>query len=108
MAPLRSRRLRLLESLRRTFSEMLHERVHRAATRRGRREPVDTSAIYTAAMDEAPDLLDQLLLVHQRVQQEQGDEAAADPTPGLDDVERKRMLSAIRATVQRSAARFNL
>jgi hypothetical protein len=107
MAHVRSRRLRLLESLRRTLSEMLHERVWKSASRNGRGEPVNTSAIYTAAIAEDPDLLDQLLLVHHRVRQEQGEIQPDAPTPQTDDGERRRMLSAVRATVRQSAARFH-
>jgi hypothetical protein len=100
--------LRVLESLRRTLSEMLHDRVRRTATNNGRSEPHNTSSIYTAASTETPDLLDQLLLVHHRVRQEQGELDAAELLPAEDHGERRRMLSAIRATVQRSEMRFNL
>jgi hypothetical protein len=72
MAHPRSRRLRLLESLRRTINEMLHARVRRAANAKGHGSPINTSTIYTSASREAPELLDQLLLIHQRVNQEQG------------------------------------
>jgi hypothetical protein len=105
MTALRSRRLRLLESLRRTLSEKLHDRMQVTATSKGHRAPVDTSSIYTMASSEAPDLLEQLLLVHHRVRQEQGEEVPSDP-PRDDDLERKRMLSAVRATVQRAELRF--
>jgi hypothetical protein len=87
---------------------LLHDRVRSLATTKGRREPPDTSAIYTVAASEAPDLLDQLLLVHHRVRQEQGEVDLGDTPPANDDGERRRMLSAIRATVQRSSARFNV
>ena len=105
MTAMRSRRLRLLESLRRTLSEMLHDRVQVAANRRGHRAPADTSSVYTMAAAEAPDLLEQLLLVHHCVRQEQGETLVNDP-PNEDDLERKRMLSAVRATVQRAELRF--
>ena len=108
MAPLRSRRLRLLESLRRTLSEMLEERVIHAAGQNGRCEPVNTSAIYTMAVAEAPDLLDQLLFVHHRVREEQGEVPQGDPPPDQDDAERKRLLSAVRATVRQSSVRYNV
>jgi hypothetical protein len=87
---------------------MLHDRVRKAAAKNGRSEPQNTSSIYTVASTETPDLLDQLLLVHHRVGQEQGDIDPADAAPVEDHGERQRMLSAIRATVQRSEARFNL
>jgi hypothetical protein len=103
----RSRRLRLLESLRRTISELLHDRVRKAAAGRGRPEPENTSAIYAMAQSEVPDLLDQLLLVHHRVEQERGEVRQGPTPPPPDDRERKRMLSAVRAMVHRSAERFN-
>jgi len=84
---------------------MLHDRVQVAANRSGHRTPNDTSSIYTVASSEAPDLLEQLLLVHHRVRQEQGEAVPTDP-PHEDELERKRMLSAVRATVQRSELRF--
>lgn len=108
MVPTRSRRLRLLESLCRTISDMLHDRVHRAAVARGFSPvPESTSAIYTLAKAEVPDLLDQLLLVHHRACEERG-ETVPSREPGLprDDGERKRMLSAVRAAVLRSEDRF--
>lgn len=100
MSRLRSRRLRLLESLRRTLSEKLHFQVWRAARQCGRRAPENTSAIYAMAKAATPQLLDQLLLVHHRALQEEG--ALPHPAgPPVDDIERKRMLSAVRATVDR-------
>jgi hypothetical protein len=84
---------------------MLHDRVQVAANRSGHRAPNDTSSIYAVASSEAPDLLEQLLLVHHRVRQEEGEELAPDP-PQHDDGERKRMLSAVRATVQQAEMRF--
>ena len=100
----RSRRLRLLESLRRTINEMLHNRVQRAADAKGRCLPVNTSMIYTSASREAPELLNQLLLVHQRVAEEQGRAAAPTPPDQLDDPARRAMLSAVRAAVNRTQA----
>jgi len=86
---------------------MLHERVWKSASKNGRGEPVNTSAIYTAAIEQDPDLLDQLLLVHHRVRQEQGEIEPDAPAPQTNDTERRRMLSAVRATVRQSAARFH-
>lgn len=101
----RSRRLRLLESLRATLSEKLHSKVFRVARSCGRHSPENTSAIYAMAAAATPDLLDQLLLVHHRVGEETEDfEAPA--APPMDDVERMRMLSAVRATVDRAARRL--
>jgi len=102
---IRSRRLRLLESLRHTLSDKLHIQVSRAAKKCGRHEPDNTSAIYAMAVAATPDLLDQLLLVHHRVDEERGN-ATDDGVPPCDDIERKRMLSAVRATVERAASRL--
>ena len=104
MTPPRSRRLRLLESLRRTISEMLHEKVQRAATARGHGTPLNTSSFYTSAADEAPELLDQLLFVHRRVGQERGEDMATIPPGTLDHGSRIAMLSAVRAAVNRAQA----
>ena len=105
MAEPRSRRLRLLESLCRAISDKLHDSVSRAALACGKDVTENTSAIYTVARSEAPELLDQLLFVHHRVRQERGESPplADDVT---DDVERQAMLSAVRAAVGRSRARF--
>lgn len=105
MARARSRRLRLLESLRRTLSEKLHMQVWRAARGCGR-APENTAAIYAMAQLSSPELLDQLLLVHHRVLEEEGQEKQRLSAPPVDDLERKRMLSAVRATVDRTAARL--
>lgn len=102
MVPQRSRRLRLLESLRRTMHEILHERVHRLAEKRGHGAPQNTSSIYTSAEQEAPELLDQLFFVHRRVGEEMGEEVDPKPLDQLDDQRRKAMLSAVRAAVHRS------
>ena len=102
MAEPRSRRLRLLESLRRTISEMLHHKVHRAASDKGHGAPHNTSSIYTSAEEEAPELLEQLLFVHKRVGEERGDQVPPDAPDRLAENERKAMLSAVRAAVYRS------
>jgi len=104
MAQPRSRRLRLLESLRRTINEMLHDRVRRAANEKGHGAPVNTSTIYSSAAREAPELLDQLLFVHQKVNQERGHANEAKPPNQLADPDRKAMLSAVRAAVNRTRA----
>ena len=106
MAEPRSRRLRLLESLCRAISDKLHESVSRAAAANGKDIPENTSAIYTVAQSETPELLDQLLLVHQRVRQERGEATPLTDSAG-DDSERQAMLSAVRAAVGRSRARFS-
>jgi hypothetical protein len=94
-----------LESLRHTLSEKLHSQVSRAAKKCGRHEPDNTSAIYAMAVAATPDLLDQLLLVHQRVGEERGELLDNEAAP-CDDIERKRMLSAVRKTVDRAASRL--
>jgi len=108
MPPSRSRRLRLLESLRKTINDLLHDRVRKVVTDRGQAPPPDTtSAIYTVASREAPELLDQLFCVHQRATQERGEPITV-PPPGSEasDLERKRMLSAVRAAVTQTHVRF--
>ena len=102
MVPQRSRRLRLLESLRRTINEMLHVRVQRLAHARGHGAPQNTSSIYTSASEEAPELLDQLFFVHRRVGEEMGETVDQKTPDRLDDRQRKAMLSAVRAAVNRS------
>ncbi len=102
MVPQRSRRLRLLESLRRTMNEMLHVRIQRLAQSRGHGAPQNTSSIYTSASQEAPELLDQLLFVHRKVSEEMGDTIDTTPPGRLDEQRRKAMLSAVRAAVNRS------
>jgi hypothetical protein len=102
MAPTRSRRLRLLESLRRTINEMLHSRVQRLARARGHGTPHNTSTIYASASREAPELLDQLLLVHRRVAEERGEEVHPTMPEECSDLQRKAMLSAVRAAVNQT------
>jgi len=81
---------------------MLHDRVRRAAQSHGRLPPQNTSSIYTSASEEAPELLDQLLFVHRRVNQEEGNEVLPTPPDGLDHGDRKAMLSAVRAAVNQT------
>jgi len=102
MAPQRSRRLRLLESLRRTMNEILHDRIHRLALKRGHGAPQNTSSIYASASEEAPELLDQLFFVHRKVGEEKGEEVDSSTPDTLDERQRKAMLSAVRAAVHRS------
>ena len=103
----RSRRLRLLESLRRTISEKLHRKVSSSSVSNvGFSPPENTSAIYQQAKHVAPDLLDQLFNVHQRTCEEQGQPMIIGQGPEPNDLERKQMLSAVRAAVMRSQTRF--
>jgi hypothetical protein len=81
---------------------MLHDRVHRAARGRGHGAPVNTSSIYASAQDEVPELLDQLLLVHKRVGEERGDLVRQHDLDELTDADRRAMLSAVRAAVNRT------
>ena len=102
MVPQRSRRLRLLESLRRTINEMLHVRVQRLAQARGHGAPQNTSSIYTSASEDTPELLDQLFFVHRKVGEEMGEEIDPSTPDRLDESQRMAMLSAVRAAVHRS------
>lgn len=103
----RSRRLRLLESLRKTISDKLHEKVSTASVANGGfGPPENTSAIYQQAKHVAPDLLDQLFNVHQRACEEQGQPMITGKGPEPDDLERKQMLSAVRAAVMQSQTRY--
>jgi hypothetical protein len=103
----RSRRLRLLESLRSTLSDTLHSQVIRAAKACGRCAPDNTSSFYAMASAATPELLDQLLLVHQRVDEERRQLRGQASLPD-DDMERKRMLSAVRATVDRASLKLGV
>ena len=63
------------------LNEVLTNRVSKAATSKGQAPPPDnTNAIYVAAVREAPELLDQLLLVHQRAREESGEKPSV-PKP---------------------------
>lgn len=107
MGSARSRRLRLLESLRRTISDKLHEKVSSSGVAYGGFSPPEnTSAIYTQAKHVAPDLLDQLFNVHKRTCEEQGQPMITCHGPEPSDIERKQMLSAVRAAVMRSQTKF--
>ena len=107
MGTSRSRRLRLLESLRRTISDKLHQKVHTSSLSNGSfTPPENTSAIYLQAKRVAPELLDQLFNVHIRACEEQGSPPHVPEGGGSDDLERKQMLSAVRAAVMRSQTRF--
>jgi hypothetical protein len=107
MGTSRSRRLRLLESLRRTMSDKLHDKVSSSYRGNGSFSPPEnTSAIYTHAKRVAPELLDQLLNVHVRACEEQGLPTVSPTGQESDDLRRKQMLSAVRAAVLRSQTRF--
>lgn len=107
MGSARSRRLRFLESLRKTISEKLHEKVSMASVaNHSFAPPENTSEIYQKAKHVAPDLLDQLFNVHQRACEEQGQPMITGRGPEPSDLERKQMLSAVRAAVMRSQTRF--
>jgi hypothetical protein len=88
------------------LSEKLHTQVSSAAKSCGRHQPVNTSEIYAMAAAATPELLDQLLLVHHRVREERGEVVAEEAQPPVDDIERMRMLSAVRATVDRMIFRI--
>jgi hypothetical protein len=84
------------------MNEILHDRVHRLAQKRGHGAPQNTSSIYASAAEEVPELLDQLFFVHRRVGEEMGEEIDPGSPEGLDENQRKAMLSAVRAAVHRS------
>lgn len=84
------------------MSELLHSRVQQIAVARGRAVPQNTSSIYTSAAEDAPELLDQLLLIHRRVGEESGHAPRTPHQERLDDRQRRAMLSAVRAAVNRS------
>jgi hypothetical protein len=84
------------------MNEILLDRVHRVAQKRGHGAPQNTSSIYASAAEEAPELLDQLFFVHRRVGEEMGEEIDPSTPDRLDDHQRKAMLSAVRAAVHRS------
>ncbi len=104
---MKSRRLRLLEGMRRTLSELVEHRARALARTKGwPRSPENTSAIYTLAATGAPGLLDQLLQVHHMTEQEAGEIPPSRPwVPPVSDGERRRMLSAVRATVRQTGIR---
>lgn len=103
----RSRRLRLLESLRKTISDKLHEKVNASSVAgNGFAPPENTNAIYVQAKRLAPELLDQLLNVHMRACEEQGTTAVTQKGDEPNDLERRQMLSAVRAAVMRSQTRY--
>jgi hypothetical protein len=84
------------------MNEILHDRVHRLALKRGHGAPQNTSSIYASAAEEAPELLDQLFFVHRKVGEEMGQEVDPNTPDRLDEQQRKAMLSAVRAAVHRS------
>jgi hypothetical protein len=104
MAGIRSRRQKMLEGMRRTLCDLLHDRVRKVARSRGFvRPPKNTSHIYAVAADEAPDLLNQLFNVHALADAEKVPSQTPSPIaiPTRDE-ERKRMLSAVRASIARA------
>lgn len=106
MAAIRSRRLKLLDAMRRSMSDLLHNRVERVSSEgRPTSPPLDTSAIYGRAVSVAPELLQRLLHVHQLACTERGEVAGALTEVPVDDRERKQMLSAVRAAVHRARGR---
>jgi hypothetical protein len=103
----KSRRLRALEGICRTMSDLLDERVERAAKARGLQEPPqDTTRIFQIASADAPWVLDRLLMAHHEAAVERGLENEEPRSTQSDsDLERRRMLSAVRATVKRAGIR---
>ena len=103
MAGIRTKRRKALDGMLRTLSDLLHQRVASAARACGFfKPPQDTSAIYAVAMASAPGLLDQLFAVHHLAGRDRdGVAARASFSPPVGEAERKRMLSAVRATVKK-------
>lgn len=103
----KSRRLRALEGICRTMSDLLDHRVEEAARARGLHEPPqDTTRIYRLAATEAPWVLDRLLVAHHEADQERGRLTRDSELPGTEkELERRRMLSAVRATIKRAGIR---
>jgi len=103
----KSRRLRALEGICRTMSDLLDKRVERAAKARGLQEPPqDTTRIFQIASSDAPWVLDRLLQAHHEATRERGLVEDERPlTEAQDDLERRRMLSAARATIKRAGIR---
>jgi len=88
------------------MTDLLHDKVDQAARDRGAPPPQDTSAIYTLAVAAAPGLLDQLISVHQLADRERGGYGRhRGGFRSLNEGERKRMLSVVRATVYRRRRR---
>jgi hypothetical protein len=104
---IRSRRRKLAEGMERSLSDLLHERMARALRRAqpDRRPEDNTSALYAWATQEAPGMLDQLYQVHIEASRERGEVNGAAVHLPASDEERKRMLSAVRATVYRARSR---
>ena len=97
-----------MEGMERSLCDLLHERLD-VAHRNGRTgpgRPENTSAIYAWALREAPGMLDQLLQVHLAAARERGEVPPSVTEPPAQDGDRKRMLSAIRASVARTRQKF--
>jgi hypothetical protein len=104
----RSRRQKMIEGMERSLSDLLHERMAQSfrASHGNRRPPENTSALYIWAKDQAPAMLDQLYRVHLEALQERGEIPRMDHRLPCSESERKRMLSAVRASVSRTQNRF--
>ncbi len=103
----KSRRLRALEGICRTMSDLLDQRVEKAAKARGLLEPPqNTTRIYRLAATDAPWVLDRLIAAQHEADQERGRlPRETDPPPSENELERRRMLSAVRATIKRAGIR---
>ncbi len=101
MAGIRSRRQKLLDGMCRVILDRLDQRVADAARCRGMRPPETTSAIYALALAAAPGLLEQLFQVVRLVAGERPADTHCVAPAATDEVERRRMLSAVRASVGR-------
>ena len=104
MPGIRSRRLKLLEGMRRALNDLLHERAAKASeTGDGIAKGAShTTAIHGWAEKYAPDMLEQLFKVHlQATEERRGEDTDTRITDRIpaDVVERRKLLSSVRASV---------
>ena len=109
MNGIRSRRRKLAEGMERSLSDLLHERMAQAfrVASGNQKPPENTSAIYAWAVQDASGMLEQLFQVHVEAAKERGEIPARAQTIPSSDADRKRMLSAIRASVNRTRPKFH-
>lgn len=109
MHGIRSRRRKLAEGMERSLSDLLHERMARAfrTSNSNQRPPENTSAIYAWAVRDANGMLEQLFHVHVEASKERGEVPTQAQRIPSSEADRKRMLSAIRASVNRTRPKFN-
>lgn len=102
MPGIRSRRLKLLEGMRRALNDLLHERAAKASeSGEGIAKGAShTTAIHGWAEKYAPEMLDQLFKVHIEADRERsGQHTRSTAKIPANQIERRKMLSAVRARV---------